>query len=415
MKHPLVLVGVVLLALLSLLYGTHALLIESGIIQPLPPGAGVGIVNTILNYGFIIAFVLIVLGFALVFFHVYRTTATPGEHEPNPKALRCAYALIDQQDISLAEKQEELKKWVQQYKDLEKRLAAYEEGDKLAQQAKLALRKGDLEQAGLLLDEILHRGEKTVDQLAGQHFDRAQVYQLQFQPLKALPYLEKAYRYRPENTEYAFAYALLLQKQNDFKAAARIYTEILTQLRELAQQNPAAYLPRVADTLNNLGNLYSNTQRLSEAEQAYQEALKLYRELAQQNPAAYLPYVATTLNNLGNLYSGTQRLSEAEQAYQEALKIRRELAQQNPAAYLPRVADTLNNLGILYKNTQRLSEAEQAYQEALKIRRELAEKNPAAYGPKLATVLNNLAIFYKDTHQPEKAEALEEALRKMTK
>src|SRR6202451_4303851 len=40
----------------------------------------------------------------------------------------------------------------------------------------------------------------------------------------------------------------------------------------------------------------------------------------------YLPYVATTLNNLGILYSNTQRLKEAEATYEEALSTYRRLA-----------------------------------------------------------------------------------------
>jgi hypothetical protein len=44
---------------------------------------------------------------------------------------------------------------------------------------------------------------------------------------------------------------------------------------------------------------------------AYDEALKIYRELAQKNPDRYLPYVATTLNNLGILDSDENRMDEA--------------------------------------------------------------------------------------------------------
>jgi hypothetical protein len=50
----------------------------------------------------------------------------------------------------------------------------------------------------------------------------------------------------------------------------------------------------------------------SEGEQAYQEAPTIRRQLAQANPQAYLPDVAMTLNNLGNLYRATQRLSEQQ-------------------------------------------------------------------------------------------------------
>jgi hypothetical protein len=44
---------------------------------------------------------------------------------------------------------------------------------------------------------------------------------------------------------------------------------------------------------------------LEEAAVSYQEALTIRRQLATANPAAYLPDVAATLNNLGILYSNT--------------------------------------------------------------------------------------------------------------
>ena len=43
-------------------------------------------------------------------------------------------------------------------------------------------------------------------------------------------------------------------------------------------------------------------------DRAYTEGLAIRRELAKENAAAYLPDVAGTLNNLGNLYSATQQM-----------------------------------------------------------------------------------------------------------
>ena len=54
----------------------------------------------------------------------------------------------------------------------------------------------------------------------------------------------------------------------------------------------------MAATLNNLGILDRLQNRMDDARQHYEEALKIYRQLAQQNPAKYLPDVAMTLNNL---------------------------------------------------------------------------------------------------------------------
>jgi tetratricopeptide (TPR) repeat protein len=89
---------------------------------------------------------------------------------------------------------------------------------------------------------------------------------------------------------------------------------------------------------------------MEEARNEHAEALKIRRELAHKNPDVYLPDVAQTLNNLGNLDSQQNRMEEARNEYAEALKIPRELAQKNPD--LPGVADTLHNLGDLAVPTE---------------------------------------------------------------
>jgi tetratricopeptide (TPR) repeat protein len=69
----------------------------------------------------------------------------------------------------------------------------------------------------------------------------------------------------------------------------------------MAQQNPDAYLPKVAETLNSLGFVAREQKQLAEARQYYEEALEIRQRLAQQDQDAYLPYLATTLNDLGIL------------------------------------------------------------------------------------------------------------------
>lgn len=61
LTHPLVLVGFVLL----LFFGVHRTLIKAGIIPPLDQQTGSAVVQRLLRYGFVIALVVIVLGFGL--------------------------------------------------------------------------------------------------------------------------------------------------------------------------------------------------------------------------------------------------------------------------------------------------------------------------------------------------------------
>jgi len=164
---------------------------------------------------------------------------------------------------------------------------------------------------------------------------------------KAMEYFEQALR-AEKNQETLFAYAYFLQEHNQYKQAAPLYEEALHIYRALAKENPAAYLPYVATTLNNLAVLQKAKNEFAAALEKYEEALHIYRALAKENPAAYLPYVATTLNNLAVLQKAKNEFAAALEKYEEALHIYRALAKENPAAYLPDVAMTVINLSIFY-------------------------------------------------------------------
>ena len=192
--------------------------------------------------------------------------------------------------------------------------------------------------------------------------------------------------------ENMFAYAKFLQDNNQFKAAERWYRDVLNIVRQLAKDNPAVYLPYVANVLNNLGGLVRlDTSRRTEAEDLHKEALVIRRQVAKDNPAVYLHDVAATLHNLAWLISDdTNRGSEAEQLYNEALAIRRQLAKDNPV-YLSDVAMTLHNLGILIHNdTSRRAEEEDLYKEVLEIAYQQVETNPTVYLARIALTLNSL-------------------------
>ena len=210
--------------------------------------------------------------------------------------------------------------------------------------------------------------------------------QIQFSFGEARDFYERLINLAP-TIEHHFKYARLLQSLNDFKKAKTLYEKVLQELRELSKQNPEAYKPDVAMTLNNLGTLFKNTNKLKQAQDYYEEALEIYRDLAKQNPEAYKPYVAITLNNLGALLYATNDLKQAQDYYEEALEIRRELAEQNPEAYKPDVAMTLNNLVIPYLELKKKGDAEKAYQGAHDIYQKLAGRHPGAYEIDYAGIL----------------------------
>ena len=235
--------------------------------------------------------------------------------------------------------------------------------------------------------------------------------QIQFSFGEARTFYEKLIKLAP-TVEHHFNYAYLLQSLNDFDRARSQYDKTLQELRVLSKQNPEAYKPNLADTLNNLGNLLHATNELEQAQSYYEEALKIRRELAELDPKAYKPDLARALNNLGNLLRATNVLEQAQSYYEEALQIHQELAEFNPETYKPDLAGTLNNFGNLLYATNEVEQAQSYYKEALLIYRELTELNPEAYKPDLARTLNNLGNLLRATNELEQAQSYyEEALK----
>ncbi len=200
-------------------------------------------------------------------------------------------------------------------------------------------------------------------------------------------------------------------EQKRMDEALRQYEEALKIRRELAEQNPAAYLPEMANTLINLGNHDRALRRMDEARAHYEEALKIHQQLAQQNPDAYLPYLAMTLDDLGILDGIQNRTDDARRHYEEASKLYQQLARENPDAYLPQLATTLNDLGNLDGAEKRADDARRHYEQALQSYRQLAQRNPDAYLWYVAVTLNNLGVVERNQDRFEESRAhYEEAL-----
>ena len=206
-------------------------------------------------------------------------------------------------------------------------------------------------------------------------------------------------------------YADFLLKNKQYHRIGSLYAESLTIWRRLMQENPDAFAPDVAGTLNNLAILHADTQCQAQAEEEYAEALAIYRRLTQKDPNAFEPVVATNLNNIALLHSNARCYSQAEAEYEEALAIYRRLKQQRPDAFEAATARILNNLANLHHATRRYAQAEAGYEEGLAICRRWVRKNPDVFEPSMVMMLNNLALLHGNTQRYAQAEKeYEEAL-----
>ena len=208
-------------------------------------------------------------------------------------------------------------------------------------------------------------------------------------------------------------YADFLLKNKQYHRIGSLYAESLTIWRRLMQENPDAFAPDVAGTLNNLAILHADTQCQAQAEEEYAEALAIYRRLTQKDPNAFEPVVATNLNNIALLHSNARCYSQAEAEYEEVVAIYRCLTRKYPDAFEADAATAmaLNNLALLHGNARRYAQAEAGYEEGLAICRRWVRKNPDVFEPSMVMMLNNLALLHGNTQRYAQAEKeYEEAL-----
>ncbi len=98
-----------------------------------------------------------------------------------------------------------------------------------------------------------------------------------------------------------------------------------------------------ARALGMWGLALSALGRREEALRATQEAVGIYRRLAQENPQAFLPDLAMSLNNLGNRLSALGRREEALAACEEAVRTLLPFFQAFPAAFADWMQTMLGN------------------------------------------------------------------------
>jgi WD40 repeat protein/tetratricopeptide (TPR) repeat protein len=187
-----------------------------------------------------------------------------------------------------------------------------------------------------------------------------------------------------------------------YRAQGR-YAEAETLLKRAVDKPESARLvaqPNVGSVTEDPASMLSQVNELYQAGK-YADAIPIAERYAQIVEARYGkdgPEYGMALNNLGELFRVTNRLSEAEPL------IRRALAVDEKALGLdhPNLAIRLHNLAKLLETTNRLAEAEPLYRRALTI----MEKSAGVDDPRVGTLLNDLARLLNATNRSAEAEPL---------
>jgi CHAT domain-containing protein/Tfp pilus assembly protein PilF len=172
---------------------------------------------------------------------------------------------------------------------------------------------------------------------------------------------------------------------------ARLLGERVLEIRERALGSDHS---DVAQSVNNLANLYSLKGDYTKAEPFYQRALTIREKaLGPEHPD-----VVSSLNNLALLYSERGDYAKAELLYQRALTI----GEKGLGSEHPDVTASLTGFAKLHYERGEYKKAEPLFERALVIwKKALGPEHPY-----VTVALNNLAALYKTKLEYAKAEPL---------
>jgi tetratricopeptide (TPR) repeat protein len=157
------------------------------------------------------------------------------------------------------------------------------------------------------------------------------------------------------------------------KAALVAAAEALRIRRPLAEAQPDAFIPHLAESLSRVGSLLSTLDEHQAGLALVEEAVRLNRALAEKQSDAFAPDFAGSLVNLANVLSALDRRKEAVAAAGEAVHLYRALAEMRPDAFTLDYGRSLCVAGNLYAETGDYDQA------MATLRNALAALTPAFY------------------------------------
>lgn len=278
---------------------------------------------------------------------------------------------------------------------------------------RLEINTQENEKDGQIVEEKLEnisKREKQIKQDIANCIFKAQLHQIKFEYDKAAEMYELALKYDSDNPFIQYEYALILIKQNKFNKAHPLLSKASQKYRLLSKANPQYNLPKLAMTLNNLGNIQFFHNKIDSAKNNFEEALVIRRDLVQHNKERYEPELAETLNNLGMVYYSKVQNDTALVLLEECLAIRRKLAALNPITYNHALASTLGNIAIALLSKSKIAQdkglggkIDSTFTEAIDTFRSLSKSKSQVYQTKLASLLNNYGGFQIYHEEFEKA------------
>ncbi len=173
------------------------------------------------------------------------------------------------------------------------------------------------------------------------------------------------------------------------------YMNLLNIYKDLVTDEDDNHKPELAMVLFNLGTLYFKHNRRNKASEVYLFALELLLYLdSKDTHNVYKEKIAHTLHNLGQIYTEQLDYPAALSAYREALNHFIDLADGNPSRYGSEVALVFKNLASFYRQQNRMDLAEYFHLRQIELYRELNYYNDSTYDFVLASALIEGVEYY---------------------
>lgn len=176
-------------------------------------------------------------------------------------------------------------------------------------------------------------------------------------------------------------------QQGDFAEAESRFNIALNILKD-----KPAYNPDLANLYNNWGGLSLKMGKPEKTEEYFKMALELRKKFKTQRPIDY----TQSLINLADFYTRSQRFKDAEPLFEEALQIREKIPKIAPQA----IAEVLLPYGLLYARQGKKDQTLGYWKRAL----ELTDITPET--ALLARSLNNLGELYRQMGRLNDSEPL---------
>lgn len=169
--------------------------------------------------------------------------------------------------------------------------------------------------------------------------------------------------------------------------------ESLRYYKVLADDNPEAYEPSLAQAYDVTGVFYTQIGEKQKAERNYADAIAI-RERLVNREQAMKSALAASYSNLSKHYVIWNQNERAEQYAFQAIEIYRSLTQGETGAFDTDLARNYFALADFYSMIGKNEQAEEYYKDSIMLYIKLFEKSPRAYIDRIINTVNNVVTLF---------------------